>query len=589
MFRFADQSWFLAFFVLAAMVVYFIFNSKMMERKLKKTFGKMAPFFTARFSFFKKNVKFVLIVVALSFMIIALARPQMGKGKRQITSQGVELMIAVDVSKSMLSEDVKPSRLEHAKKEISHLLNILGGDKVGILAFAGSAVLLSPMTTDKSALKMFLETLSPQSVETQGTELAKALREAHEAFKRGGEEVGPNQKMTRVVILISDGEDHEEGAIKAAGELADDGVRVFTMAFGSERGGKIPKRDARGLLKGYVRSRGGEEIITKVNDEMMKQLARAGKGSFYHVTFGGSQMKRLKEDLDKLEKAEFDSLTSESFDERYQLPLFFAFLFALIELFIGTRRRNLGEWKGRFAKGSATILAAFLLQPSSPAEAAIGVDQEIALGSQFGLGEIWKNNTGTEYQKQKKFLEAQDQFVELLSDHPFQPVYQYNLGTSFIFVEERNKAIQMFEEILSRKPVPPAVEFLALFNLGFLYSAEEGGDIEKALDYFQKALAFNPQSQEIKINIELLMRGGKGGGKGDKEDEDKSKEQGEDGEQPKEPQKFTNKKQPNQFDSKDMSKNDVKKILEELKKQEQRIRAKHDRKGGKEADRDKNW
>ncbi len=590
MFRFADQSWFLAFFVLAAMVVYFIFNSKMMDRKLKKTFGKMAPFFTARFSFFKKNVKFILIVIALSFMIIALARPQMGKGKRQITSQGVELMIAVDVSKSMLSEDVKPSRLEHAKKEISHLLNILGGDKVGILAFAGSAVLLSPMTTDKSALKMFLETLSPQSVETQGTELAKALREAHQAFKRGGEEVGPNQKMTRVVILISDGEDHEEGAIKAASELAEDGVRVFTMAFGSERGGKIPKRDARGLLKGYVRSRGGDEIITKVNDEMMKQLARAGKGSFYHVTFGGSQMKRLKEDLDKLEKAEFDSLTSESFDERYQFPLFFAFLFALIELFIGTRRRNLGEWKGRFAKSSAVLLACFLLFQSESARATtMSFERNNELGSDFSLAEIWKNNTGAEYQKQKKFLEAQDQFVELLSDHPFQPTYQYNLGTSFILIEERNKAIQMFQEILKKKPIPPTVEFLALFNLGFLYSAEEGGDVEKALDYFQKALAFNPESKEIKINIELLMRGGKGGGKGDKENPEDSKDQGEDGEQPKEPQKFTNKKQPNQFDSKDMSKNDVKKILEELKKQEQRIRAKHDRKGGKEADREKNW
>ncbi len=576
MFRFAHQSWFLAFFLLAIMVLYYLASNKLMERKLKKSFGKMAPFFTARFSFLKKNVKFFLIIAALGFMIVALARPQMGKGKRQITSQGIELMVAVDVSKSMLSEDVKPSRLEHAKKEIAHLLNILGGDKVGILAFAGSAVLLSPMTTDKSALKMFLETLSPQSVETQGTELAKALNEAHEAFKRGGEEVGPDQTMTRVVILISDGEDHEEGALKAAKDLADGGVRVFTMAFGSERGGKIPKRDARGLLKGYVRGTDGQEVITKVNDEMMKQLARAGKGSFYHVTFGGSQMKRLKEDLDKLEKAEFDSLTSESFDEKYQLPLFFGFLFALIELFIGTRRRHLGKWKGRFST-TAGMLFFLLLFPFDSAEAS------------HSLSDIWRNNSAAKHMSQKKFTEAQEELTELLSEKPFDPVFQFNMGASFITVEEPKKAIQMYEELLKQNPLPASIEFVTYYNLGFLHSLE-GGDIDKALENYQKALGLNPDSKEIKTNIELLLQGGKGGGKGDKKEEsDDSKENNEDGEQPQEPQKFTNKQQPNQFDSKDMSKSDVKKILEELKKQEQRIRSKHDRKGGKEADREKNW
>lgn len=349
MFRFANPSIFMGFIFLGTLCLIYFLNNQAVDRKLKKIFGtKMTRFFTAKFSRIKKNIKFILSIIALSFMLFALARPQMGKGKRQITSQGVELMVVVDVSKSMLSEDVKPSRLEHAKKEIAHLLNILGGDKVGLLAFAGSAVLLSPMTTDKSALKMFLETMSPNSVETQGTELAKALNEAGEAFKRGGEEVGPNQKMTRVVILISDGEDHEEGALKAAQDLAKQGIRVFAMAFGSERGGKIPKRDARGLLKNYIRDRNGKEVVTRVNAESMKQIARAGKGSFYHVTFGGSQMRSLKEDLDKLEKSEFDSLTSESFDEKFQLPLFFAFLFAFVELFIGTRKKYSGEWKGRF-------------------------------------------------------------------------------------------------------------------------------------------------------------------------------------------------------------------------------------------------
>ena len=349
MFRFMNSEYLWGLWGVVILALLFFVNRKRIQHRLTQAFGsKMLPFFVARISEAKKNAKFVLSLLCFTLILLALARPQMGKGKLQIKSEGVEVMVAIDVSRSMLVEDVKPSRLEHAKKEIIRLLDMMGGDKVGLLAFAGSAVLLSPMTTDKSALKMFLETLSPNSVETQGTELKKALEESRDAFKRGGEEVGPNQRITRVVVLISDGEDHEEGALKVAGELAKNGTRVFTMAFGTERGGKVPLRDARGVLKGYQKDKTGKEILSKVAGESLRQLARAGKGSFYHVTFGGNHMKLLKEDLDKLEKAEFDSLTSESFDEKFQIPLFFAFLFGLSELMVGTRRRLFGKWKGRF-------------------------------------------------------------------------------------------------------------------------------------------------------------------------------------------------------------------------------------------------
>lgn len=193
--------------------------------------------------------------------------------------------------------------------------------------------------------------------------------------------------------------------------------------------------------------------------------------------------------------------------------------------------------------------------------------------------------------QQKKVLEAYEEYAELLAENPFSPLFQYNMGTSFMGVEEFKKAIQMYEEVLKLQPLPPEVEFATLFNLGALHSMKDG-DVEKALKNYQKALALNPDSKEIKTNIELLIQDGKGGGKGDNKDKDKKDQQenGEGEEQPKEPQQFTNKNpQPDQFKSKDMSKSDVKKILEELKKQEQKIRAQHDRKGGKEADREKNW
>lgn len=203
------------------------------------------------------------------------------------------------------------------------------------------------------------------------------------------------------------------------------------------------------------------------------------------------------------------------------------------------------------------------------------------------LVEIWDNNQGAEMMAQKKMTEAHETFSEALAKDPFSPILQYNLGASFIGIEEYEKAAKMYKEILKQEPLPPEVGLASSFNLGALYH-QALKDTDQALKYYQKALEYDPESEMVKTNIELLMMAQGGGGKGDSDKKDKPQE-GEDGEQPKEPQQFTNKPQPNQYDGKDMSKQDVKKILEELKKQEQRIRAKHDRKGDKEADRDKNW
>ena len=215
-----------------------------------------------------------------------------------------------------------------------------------------------------------------------------------------------------------------------------------------------------------------------------------------------------------------------------------------------------------------------------------------------GLGDIWQNNQASKHLAQGKVTQAHESFIQLLSEQPFNPIFQYNLGVSFIAVEELDKAIEMYKDVLKMKPLPPEVAFASYYNLGVLHSpqGERPGDLDQALANYQAALEFQPDSLEIKTNIELLIKEG-GGGKGQQNQDQKDSsdpnkanqdpsQQGEDQEN----QKFTNKPQPNQSKDKPMSKEDVKKILEELKKQEQRIRAKHDRKGKKRtADREKNW
>jgi Ca-activated chloride channel homolog len=207
------------------------------------------------------------------------------------------------------------------------------------------------------------------------------------------------------------------------------------------------------------------------------------------------------------------------------------------------------------------------------------------------LIDTWKNNRAIQDMNQKKVLEGFEKLSDLAVRNPEEPLFQFNLGTAFIAVEQKEKSLKMLRDLASSAEVlDPVLFFSVHYNLGVLYSDKDLFDLDKALEHYQMALLVNPTSIEVKTNIELLFQGGGGQGQGDGEGEEGDQDQ-EEGEQPEEPQEFTNKpkKQPNQFDSKDMSKQDVNQILEELKNQEQNIRAKYDRKGKKEADRDKNW
>lgn len=319
------------------------------QEALEKSFGaRLTPFLTSSVSLTKRRWKNALQGLCVALMILALARPQSGESKSEVKSQGVELMFLVDVSESMLSEDVKPNRLEQAKVELGKLIEKLPGNKIGIIAFAGSAALLSPLTTDPAALRMYLDSLSTLSVSSQGTNFSSALEEAIQAFERGGATNSPVARVTRVILVASDGEDHEQGALDMASKLTEKGVRIFSLAYGTEKGGTIPERDSLGFLRGYKKDRSGKEIVTSVKGGALQALAQAGKGSFYHATFGGSHIDSIVADIDQLEKAEFDSEFVTQYDEKFQIFLFLAFLVGCFEIILGERKGASRLWKGRY-------------------------------------------------------------------------------------------------------------------------------------------------------------------------------------------------------------------------------------------------
>lgn len=349
-----------AFYATGAIItfalVFFIFE-KIFAIRLGKKFGsRIAPFLTQSVSYFKRRLQLVLQCFGLLFVVVALARPQLGASQQEVRSEGIELLILADVSESMMAEDVRPSRLAQMKIELSQLLDIMPGNKIGVIAFAGSSSLLCPLTTDPNALKMYIDSLDINSVSTQGTNFETALSYAKEAFDRGGVTQDQTTKTTRVILVVSDGEDQEAGALEAAKKLADNNIRIYTMAYGTEKGAAIITRDQAGNMTGFKKDRSGQTVMTQVKGDFLRQLAEAGKGQFYFAYLGGDHLKQFVKSLGELEKAQFQSSVAMQYDEKFTAPLLIGFLLLLISCFVNDRKKRSGKtaenWKGRYEVSS---------------------------------------------------------------------------------------------------------------------------------------------------------------------------------------------------------------------------------------------
>ena len=249
-FRFENPAAFQLLWIIPILWILFKVFQGRTRKRIHAAYGdRISKFLSFSVSLTKRNLKRRLQYLVLALFVFSLAAPQVGQNKKKVKSEGIELILMVDVSNSMLAEDAKPSRLDLAKKELKRLVDRAFGDRIGLIAFAGSAVVLSPVTQDKSALNMFIDSLGTETVSTQGTEFRKALAEAEAAFDRGGVEGDEDAVVTRAIIIASDGEDNEPGALEQAEKVAKQGVRIFTLGFGTERGAPIPLKDRWGNLK----------------------------------------------------------------------------------------------------------------------------------------------------------------------------------------------------------------------------------------------------------------------------------------------------------------------------------------------------
>ena len=269
---------------------------------------------------YRPTVKFVLMLAALALLIVMVARPQMGSKVSHDKRNGIETMICLDISNSMLAEDVAPSRLDKSKMLIENLVDNFSNDKIGLIVFAGDAFVQLPITSDYVSAKMFLQNISPSLIQTQGTNIAQAISLASKSFTQ-------QENIGRAIIVITDGENHEVGAQDAAQMANKKGINVFILGIGNAKGAPIPMGDG-----SYLTDNAGNTVMTALNEQMCRELAQAGKGQYIHVDNTSDVEKALNDDLAKLQKGDMTSVIYSAYDEQFQAVGILIILLLLVEV-----------------------------------------------------------------------------------------------------------------------------------------------------------------------------------------------------------------------------------------------------------------
>ncbi|MBP6871367.1 MAG: VWA domain-containing protein [Bacteroidales bacterium] len=331
MYRFEHIEYLYALLVIPVMTVLFILYL-IWKKKAVKKFGDQAvvsllmPMASAR----KLTTKFVVLMLAFATLVIGLANPQIGSKLEKVQRKGADLMIALDVSNSMLSQDIRPDRLTRAVQGISKLIDRLEGDRIGIVVFAGKAYVQLPITTDYSAAKMFLSTISTQMVPSQGTAIGEAIDLSLKSFK--------TDERSKAIIIITDGENHEGNAVEAAQAAAENGIKIFTIGMGSPEGSPIPLFDKFGRQTGYKADRDGRTIISRLDETTLQQVASAGNGIYVRASTGQDGLSKILDEINALEKQEIETRMFSEYEGRFQYFLAIALFFLILEFFIPDKK-----------------------------------------------------------------------------------------------------------------------------------------------------------------------------------------------------------------------------------------------------------
>ena len=323
MFRFENPIYLYLLLIIPVMWLIRLFADRWRARRVKR-FGdpQLVNEMMEDVSLARPKVKFWLLMAALALLIIALARPQMGSKISREKRQGIEAIICMDISNSMLATDVAPSRLAKSKLLVENMVDKFVNDKVGLVVYAGDAFVQLPITSDYVSAKMFMHSINPDLIATQGTDIAQAINLALLSFT-------PDETAGKAIILITDGEDHEGRALEMAKAAKEKGVRIFILGVGSTKGSTIRMSDGH-----YLTDNTGETVITRLNEQMCKEIAEAGSGTYIHVDNTSEAQQRLEDEISKMQKGETESIIYSEYDEQFQAVALLALLLLIIETIV---------------------------------------------------------------------------------------------------------------------------------------------------------------------------------------------------------------------------------------------------------------
>ena len=476
MFRFASPQYLYLLLVLVALAAihYYIIYKK--KRQVKR-FGD--PELTRQLflgvSRWRPEVKFWITMLALASFIVALARPQFGTRLDTRERTGIEAIIALDVSNSMLAEDVKPNRLEKAKMMVSNMVDGMRDDKIGLIVFAGQAFVQLPITSDYVSAKMFLETISPSMMSVQGTDIAEAINLSMRSFTQ-------QEDVSRAIFVITDGEDNEARGVEAAKQAASQGVRVYVLGIGNPGGAPIP-------IPGtgqYIIDDEGNTVISRLSEEMCREIATAGNGSYIYVDNSSSAQKKLSEQVDRLAKAKMESQIYSEYDEQFQGFVLIGILLLLLDVFL-LERESKSTWLSNLFHRGRSVSTICLLFFS------------LAAFSQTDRDYIRRGNR---LMRDSVYDKAQVEYQKAIERDNTNPISHFNLGNALLYQNKAEDAMKEYET--AARLEKDKMRLAQIYhNMGVvLQSAKQ---FDKAVACYRNSLRNDPTNNETRYNYALSL------------------------------------------------------------------------------------
>jgi Ca-activated chloride channel family protein len=494
----------LAAIPLLLVLYYFVLSWK--KRTVKKIGdANLVKEMTKNYSPKKFAIKFVLMLTAITAAVFALANLRSPKGVEQVNRNGIDVMIAIDVSKSMLAQDIKPNRLERAKQALSKLIDKLNNDRIGIVVFAGRAYLQMPLTGDHGAAKMYLSSASTDVVPTQGTVISDALKMCYASFNS-------KEKKYKAVVLISDGEDHDENALKVAKQMGEDGIVINTVGIGSPQGATIIDE----LTNQDKKDNNGNTVITKLNEDELRKIAETGKGSYQLFTNTDDLVTKLDAQLGSMDQRAVTEDSLVSYKNYFPYFLGLALCLLVLEIFVSERKRL----KLSVAKNTAGLASLFLVLFFSVPFAAHAQNEKVLI------------KKGNEAYEKKEYDNAITNYQKATEKSPSNSTAQYNLGNALYKNKKTDEAIKAYDNALSNAASKDD-KSRSFYNKGVVL--QNNKKLPECIEAYKNALKLNPQDEDARQNLQKALQ---------QQKQEEKKEDKENKKKPKEDQKQKNKEKP---------------------------------------------